>query len=249
MRAPVQRFLGWFDCDVPTPREGGLYGDILFPEGGPLTYTVVSRLMEVKVAKPEEAVIEVYRLYKREIFESLRWLGLPEDEARDTCQDIFLKYFEWVSDGKQIDNPRAWLRASAKNKAYDFFKSADQRKRSKDSFWRDIGIDNEVDGTHPHEAYEDAEQHQGSDRILQGESNANLYIQECVTRKLKEFGALYPVQEIAINHQFDGYSTSEIGKKIGRTEAATRTFLCEAKKKLKHYLVDCQELLNTETVQ
>lgn len=197
------------------------------------------------MAKPEEAVIEVYRLYKREIFESLRWLGLSADEARDVCQDIFLKYFEWVSDGKQIDNPKAWLRASAKNKAYDFFKSADQKSRSKDSFWLDIGSDEELDGDSSLEMYEGTEQHQGSDQIPLVGTNTSLYVQECVTRKLKEFGARYPVQEIAISDQFDGYSTADIAKKIGRTEAATRTFLCEAKKKLKQYLIECKELLNT----
>ncbi len=197
--------------------------------------------------KPVEAASEAYGLYKRGIFEALRYLGLSPDESRDICQDVFLRYYEWLAEGGAVDNPRAWLMTSAKNKAFDFFKSADQKKTVREDFWLDASTDcNEKSVIGDLEQTPRTSPNETMFGSNVGRLDASIYIQDCVERKLREFAVLYPTQAQAISEQFDGHTTSEIANLIGRTEAATRTFLCEAKKKLKPYLDDCKELLNPE---
>ena len=64
---------------------------------------------------------------------------------------------------------------------------------------------------------------------------------------LRNFGVRYPEQAIAVLAQFDGESTEEISKRLGRSPAATRTFLSDARRKLKEYLADCEQYLEEES--
>lgn len=254
------------------------------------------------MTEPAEAVIDANRLFRRDLFESLRWLGMPTDDARDVCQDVFLRYFEYLSEGKAVDNPRAWLMTAAKHRAFDLFDSADQRLTVRGDFWEEINSDaadarSDVFGVgapkaaRRERARNKAAQDEDRTRALDEASvrddtelrvteypyvvperppvhitvqrknmasgdrsgsspmlfGSHIYAQQCVDEMLGEFGVRYPEQQLAVLAQFDGESTEQISKRLGRTPGATRTFLTEARRKLKDYLADCEQYLEEES--
>jgi len=254
------------------------------------------------MTEPAEAVVEADRLFRRDLFESLRWLGMSTDDARDICQDVFLRYFEYLSDGRVVNNPRAWLMTAAKHRAFDFFDSADQRLTVRGDFWDGISIDaadarSDVLGVGAPKA---SRRERAKDKAAQEEDRAgtlggasvrddaevpvteypyvapkrhpvdvtiqrkdvasgdrsgsspmlfgsHVYAQQCVDEMLRNFGVRYPEQCMAVLAQFDGESTEEISKRLGRSPSATRTFLSDARRKLKDYLADCEQYLEEES--
>jgi RNA polymerase sigma factor (sigma-70 family) len=254
------------------------------------------------MTEPAEAVLEANRLFRKDLFESLRWLGMSKDDAQDVCQDVFLRYFEYLSDGRVVDNPRAWLMTAAKHRAFDFFDSADQRLTVRGDFWEGFNSDaaDNRSGAFGVGAPKAARRERARDKAALEQDRAralgeasvrddaevpvteypyvaprrppvpmtverkdvasadrsgsspmlfgiHVYAQQCVDEMLRNFGVRYPEQAIAVLAQFDGESTEEISKRLGRSPAATRTFLSDARRKLKEYLADCEQYLEEES--
>lgn len=73
-----------------------------------------------------EAYTVFYRRYAKDIFKFLR-LKLPTSElAEDLTQEVFLKVWKYINQGRQIENLRALLYQTARNLAIDYYR----RKKS-----------------------------------------------------------------------------------------------------------------------
>lgn len=65
---------------------------------------------------------ELYRLNYKDIYRFIfRMIGSAED-AKDATQEVFVKLYGYMNEGKKPDNPRAWLYKVATNNCLNFLK-------------------------------------------------------------------------------------------------------------------------------
>jgi RNA polymerase sigma-70 factor (ECF subfamily) len=64
-----------------------------------------------------ERVEQLYETERRNIYSYVLYLGLPAANAQELTQDAFLKLYVTLSEGKSVENPRAWLYRVAHNLA------------------------------------------------------------------------------------------------------------------------------------
>ncbi|MEK9165239.1 MAG: RNA polymerase sigma factor [Patescibacteria group bacterium] len=69
-----------------------------------------------------EAYTIFYRRYAKDIFKFLRFKVPAPELAEDLTQEVFLKVWKYVSQGRQIDNIRALLYQTARNLAIDYYR-------------------------------------------------------------------------------------------------------------------------------
>jgi RNA polymerase sigma-70 factor (ECF subfamily) len=65
--------------------------------------------------KLEDFVSALYEAHREEIFRYLRSRGVRTTEARDSCQEAFLRLYTALCRGESVRNPRAWLFTVAHN--------------------------------------------------------------------------------------------------------------------------------------
>jgi RNA polymerase sigma-70 factor (ECF subfamily) len=64
-----------------------------------------------------EDVERIYAAERNIIYAYLLFLGVPGERAQELAQDSFLKLYQRMAQGEQIENPRAWLHRVAHNLA------------------------------------------------------------------------------------------------------------------------------------
>jgi RNA polymerase sigma-70 factor (ECF subfamily) len=64
-----------------------------------------------------DRVARLYEESREEIYRYIVMLGIPREEAQEICQEAFLRLYRALSNGQQIDNPRAWVFTVARNQA------------------------------------------------------------------------------------------------------------------------------------
>ena len=68
-----------------------------------------------KPQKLEEFVSGLYEAHREEVFRYLRSRGIRPADAREICQEGFLRLFEALGRGESVRNPRAWVFRVAHN--------------------------------------------------------------------------------------------------------------------------------------
>ncbi len=68
-----------------------------------------------------EQVGEIYEAERESIYSYLLHFGVPAQRAQELAQDAFLKLYLKMSQGEQLENPRAWLFRVAHNAAVRSF--------------------------------------------------------------------------------------------------------------------------------
>lgn len=68
----------------------------------------------------EERVEEIYRAERDSIYAYLICFRVPAGRAQELTQDSFLKLYQKMARGEEIENPRAWLYRVAHNFALRF---------------------------------------------------------------------------------------------------------------------------------
>lgn len=67
------------------------------------------RLGSSNPEKLEEFVSGLYEAHREEVFRYLRSRGICPAEAREICQEGFLRLFEALCRGESVRNPKAWI--------------------------------------------------------------------------------------------------------------------------------------------
>jgi len=75
------------------------------------------------------------------------------------------------------------------------------------------------------------------------ESKSVQDVNECMSAGLEDFAAEHPDRYQVLMSQLDGEDISSIGRRIGRSLAATKEYLSQCRKKLAPYIEHCTELL------
>jgi RNA polymerase sigma-70 factor (ECF subfamily) len=83
-----------------------------------LQLNLVNRILAIPFEVPSKAecapalalqVTQLFELYRNPLFRYLSTLGLPEDDAEEVIQEVFLALFRHLKAGKPQDNLRGWV--------------------------------------------------------------------------------------------------------------------------------------------
>lgn len=68
-----------------------------------------------KASPLEDRVAELFVELRSDVFRYLITLGLPPAQAQEVTQEVFLRLYQTLKRGDQIENPRAWIFRVAHN--------------------------------------------------------------------------------------------------------------------------------------
>ena len=135
-----------------------------------------------------------------------RSLTRDEEAAADICQEVFIKLLVIARAGRMPDVPGAWMHRVAHNVVV----SAARRKNTSERTVDRLSESEHVPST--------------EDAVIRRERDA--LVRHALT-------GVRPVQREAMILAAQGYRSSEIGDRLGRTAEATRTLLCRARGELR----------------
>ena len=135
-----------------------------------------------------------------------RSLTRDEEAAADICQEVFIKLLVIAREGRMPDVPGAWMHRVAHNLVVSAARRRNTSERTVDRL-SETGL---VPST--------------EDAVIRRERDA--LVRHALT-------GVRPVQREAMILAAQGYRSSEIGDRLGRTAEATRTLLCRARGELR----------------
>lgn len=161
--------------------------------------------------------------------------GLSEQVAADLVQETIVKIFRNApgysgASGFGSSSALAWMWKIAKNVMHDYLRakttdhvSIDDDEMSDPSR---LALEVELANKNPHGA-------------------VGLTAQDCVSKGLENFAAEHPDRVRTLEMQLDGEDIASIGRRIGRSAAATKEYLSQCKKKLAPFIEHCTALLHS----
>ena len=179
-----------------------------------------------------EALMALYRLKGAEFKRYFLHKGVNTSSVEDVLQETFVKIFKSASNyqgkgGYGEGSAAAWLHTIAFSCMQDYFEKTNRIKNESTPY--------------------DEVEHQGQLEQVraaeQMESKATLDVNECISTGLENFAAEHPDRYQVLMSQLDGEDISSIGRRIGRSLAATKEYLSQCRKKLAPYIEHCTELL------
>jgi RNA polymerase sigma-70 factor (ECF subfamily) len=177
---------------------------------------------------PREAVKQLHLEYSRIMDKFLMRKRAKPEIAEEIIQDVFVSLYENFYKIKDMGAIKGWLITAAFNKYKNYLD-----KKSTKSEEGIIFIDSEAD-------LEDQDQMTSSMNEEGADNSEVTDTVDCFKKKFKIFQKINPEAALVIEMDMDEMSGREIAQAINRTEAATRTFLKESKKKLKPLLEECR---------
>lgn len=171
-----------------------------------------------------DAIQRIYEEFQPVMYKKLRYQhqDLSEGEAQDIVQDAFLKLASTTSQPKSAESLVSWVMTIAENTAIDLFKRAYKKY--------EIPLPEEAD-------FSDDDPPISPSNSLAAEFD----VQDCVSKGLIVFSKKFPQNAAAISMSLDNMAIVEIAEVISRTEAATKQYIYESKKKLAPYVEHCLE--------
>jgi len=157
----------------------------------------------------EQAFARFYDTYRVQIYRFLYFKVSTEDVAQDLVNDTFIRIFNYLKNGQEIDNLRALLYKTARNLTIDFYRS---RGRG------EMPIDEFIEETVSTE--QDIEKHVDIKIELEN-------IAESV-KKLPE-----PYKEVILLRFIDGLSFEEISQAIDKSPENCRMIAHRGLRKIK----------------
>jgi RNA polymerase sigma-70 factor (ECF subfamily) len=140
-----------------------------------------------------------------------RALTRDEDAAADICQDVFIRLLVIARAGRMPDVPAAWMHRVAHN----VFVSAARRRNTNERTIEALSEARHIPST--------------EDAAIEREREALIH---------EALSGVRPFEREAMVLAAEGYRSSEIGDRLGRTAVATRTLLCRARGQLRMQLQD-----------
>lgn len=181
---------------------------------------VFQKLVNGSFSEKNSAVQLIYEEFQPVMYKKLRYQyqNLSESEAQDIVQDAFLKLATTTSKPKSPESLTSWVVTIVENTALDLFRRAYKKY--------EIALPEEDDINLVPDSR--SEQEFGFD------------IQDCVSKGLITFSQKYPQNAAVISMSMDDLRIAQIAEIISRTEAATKQYIYESKKKLMPYIEHCR---------
>jgi RNA polymerase sigma factor (sigma-70 family) len=159
-----------------------------------------------------EAVAGAFSAHHAEVTAYLRRLTREAEVAEDLAQEVFLRLQREIQEGRAPDNPRAWLYRVAANLAVSRGRHVSVTRRRLAETWPEVGVDDSPEN--------EALRHEREARLDGALASLPLDARR---------GLMMAAQ---------GFTGREIAAVLGRSELATRTFLCRARLRLRTRLLD-----------
>ena len=165
----------------------------------------------------EKQFIEVYREYAPQIYKYCYFRVNSKEDAEDLASKVFMKTWDYLVKGQDVDNMRAFLYRIAHNSVVDFYKMNSQKKE------HEMSIQN----------------FDGETMDIPDEANiqASLETKTMVGDIRKSLGLLSDdYQEIITMRYINDLSIAEIAEATGMTENNVSVKLHRATEKLKRII-------------
>jgi RNA polymerase sigma-70 factor (ECF subfamily) len=179
-----------------------------------------------------DAFKALHKLKYAEFKRSFLHKGVSSDHVEDVIQETFVKIFKSASNyngagGHGDGSAHGWLKSIKISCMNDYFEKLNRLKNESASYEED--------------------EHLGQLEAIRSqeekESKAVQDVNECVSAGLEDFADEHPDRYQVLMSQLDGEDISSIGRRIGRSLAATKEYLSQCRKKLAPYIEHCTELL------
>lgn len=177
---------------------------------------------------PREMVRQMHLDYSRFMFKFLMKKHAKREIAEEIIQEVFMSLYENFYTIKDLGAIKGWLITAAFNKYKNYLDKKSTKSEEGIAY-----IDSEGD-------YEDQEEFNESWSDEDADVPEVTDTVDCFKKKFKFFQKSNPEAALIIEMDMDDMSGREMAQAINRTEAATRTFLKESKKKLKPLLEECR---------
>lgn len=174
-------------------------------------------------SRMDAAVRALFDAYRRRFFTYFVRNRMPEGEAEELVQEVFMKIVRGAQSWRGDTPAGAWIWAVARNAL------TDRARRFR-----------------PEQPLEDEhlEKLEGDSSSIPG--NARETIEDCVERALLAFSRVEPERAEVVRLQVtEEWSIVELATFLGRTPGATREYVSQCRKKLKQHIAPCHELLES----
>jgi RNA polymerase sigma-70 factor (ECF subfamily) len=176
-------------------------------------------LYKIRAKKDSEAFGKLYDHYIDDIYRFIYYKVGNEQDAQDLANEIFLKTWKYITDSsnKKVNNFRALIYKTARNKVIDFYRSSIEKEQ------------------YP---VEDILEFESSEEDVEAETQEQLS-REQVLQALKKLKNNY--QEVIILRYLQELSTKETAKVMDKSRSSVRVTLHRAVKKLREIFEKKQE--------
>ena len=178
---------------------------------------------------PKEVVRDLHLEHSVFMFKFLMKKNAKPEIAEEIIQEVFMSLYENFYSIKDMGAIKGWLITSAFNRYKNYLD-----KKSTKNEEGIVYIDSESEALAEDIATNTLRLDEEIDDFRDGDAI------DCFKKKFKIFQKDYPESALIIELDMDELSGREMAMVINRTEAATRTFLKESKKKLKPLLEECR---------
>ncbi len=181
-------------------------------------------------SNPRDVVKQLHLEHSRFMYKFLIKKRAKPEIAEEIIQDVFMSLYENFYSIKDMGAIKGWLITASFNKYKNYLDKKSTKSEEGVTY-----IDSEGD-------LEDEDQNQIKLSVSEEDIDDSEVTDtvDCFKKKFKIFQKTNPEAALVIEMDMDEMSGREIAQVINRTEAATRTFLKESKKKLKPLLEECR---------
>jgi len=202
-------------------------------------------LVGIHLGRKADAVTRLYQHFRPLVFKKLRYQyqAIQETDLQDVIQEAFIKIYNTKSYPKDAASMSAWVFRVCENACLDLLRKA---YRKHEMEWPEWPIDSEAPSAEVELQASAGLQEAGVDSdqpVSRPLTPLNRAVEFCVSSGMSLFSSQYPERALAISLAMDGLSMSAIALTLDRTEAATRQFIYESKKKLAPFIQHCLEQL------
>ena len=173
----------------------------------------------------ERAVAGLFREYRRPLLAFLIRHGVQQDLAEDVLQEVFVRVVRHADGFRGESAVSSWIYQIARNLAADATRTPRREEQLDDEGWQQVADQTACvnDGAH------------------------KIALDDCVNKGFVAFGREHPERAEALRRTaLDGWNVRDVAAFIERTEAATREYLSQCRKRLREFLSPCRELIVEE---
>ncbi len=171
----------------------------------------------------ERGVTALYQTYRRPLLAFFVRNGTSAEQGEDLHQEVFIRVVRSAGTFRGEALVSTWVWSIARNCLLDHLRRARPEQQLDDEGWGAL-----------------ADTSAGAAASTPGEDS----VEDCVQRGFSAFAREFPERAEALRRvALDGWSITEAASFLDRTNAATRQYLSQCRKKLKAFLDPCREYL------
>ena len=169
----------------------------------------------------ERGVSALYREYRHPLLAFFVRNGMSSEQGEDLLQEVFIRAVRNAAGFRGESRVSTWLWSIARNCLLDHLRRSRPEVHLDDDGWAGI-----------------------ADLAPDTPGVTGSAIEDCVQRGFAAFASRFPERAEALRRvALDGWSIADAATFLNRTNAATREYLSQCRKKLREFLEPCRELL------